>query len=59
MILRSIIDRDRRGAIFLGLLAIAAIVVPVCHLMFPPSSIFHISTSSVALPPQSRLPARV
>ncbi len=49
MILRSIIDGDRRGAIFLALLAIAAVVVPVCHLLFPPSSVFHISTSSVAL----------
>ena len=49
MILRSIIDGDRRGAIFLALLAIAAVWVPVCHLLFPPSSVFHISTSSVAL----------
>ncbi len=49
MIWRSLIDGDRRGAIFLGLLAIAAVVVPFGHLVFPPSSFFHISTSSVAL----------
>ncbi|MEQ1613273.1 MAG: urea ABC transporter permease subunit UrtC [Hyphomicrobiaceae bacterium] len=49
MIIRSLLDSDRRGAIFLGLLAIAAIVVPFCHLAFAPSSLFHISTSSVAL----------
>ncbi len=46
---RSLIESDRRGAIFLGLLGIAAIVVPFGHLVFPPSSFFHISTSSVAL----------
>ncbi len=49
MIIRSTLLDDRRGAIFLGALAIAAIVVPVCHLLFPPSSVLHISTSSVAL----------
>ncbi len=49
MIVRALIESDKRGAIFLGLLAIAAIVVPFCHLVFSPSSFFHISTSSVAL----------
>jgi urea transport system permease protein len=49
MMIRTLLQDDRRGAIFLGLLGLAAIVVPFCHLVFQPSSIFHISTSSVAL----------
>ena len=49
MIIRSLLNDDRRGALFLGLLAIAAVVVPFCHLAFSPSSLLHISTSSVAL----------
>ncbi len=49
MIARTFLTDDRRSAIFLGLLAIAAVVVPFCHLVFPPSSLLHIGTSSVAL----------
>ncbi len=49
MIARTFLTDDRRSAIFLGLLAIAAVVVPFCHLVFPPTSILHIGTSSVAL----------
>jgi urea transport system permease protein len=49
MMIRTLLADDRRGAIFLGLLAIAAVIVPFCHLVFAPSSFLHISTSSVAL----------
>jgi urea transport system permease protein len=49
MIIRTLLADDRRGAIFLGLLGLAAVIVPFCHLVFPSSSLLHVSTSSVAL----------
>ncbi|MFZ4807894.1 MAG: urea ABC transporter permease subunit UrtC [Hyphomicrobiaceae bacterium] len=49
MIMRALLADDRRGQIFVGLLLLLAIVVPVLHLALPPSSPFHVSTTTVAL----------
>jgi urea transport system permease protein len=40
---------EGRGAVFLGLLAAAAVLVPVCNLLVPPASPFHIGTGTVVL----------
>ena len=40
---------DRRARIFLFVVAIAALLVPVCNLALPPSSQFHVPTYIVAL----------
>ena len=47
--LASMIRYDRGGAILLGLLVVAAVVVPVCNLYFPEDSPLHISTYTVTL----------
>jgi urea transport system permease protein len=50
MITSLIIDSlDRRGKIFLALLAAFTVLVPACNLLFPPSSMFHVPTYMVAL----------
>ena len=50
MITRRLLEApDGRGWIFLGLLAAAAIIVPCLNVFVPPSSPFHISTTTVAL----------
>jgi urea transport system permease protein len=40
---------EGRGALFLGLLAAIAILVPLCNLVVPPTSAFHITTGTVVL----------
>ncbi len=40
---------EGRGAIFLGILAVLAVLVPFCNLALPPSSPFHISNGTVVL----------
>ena len=47
--LASMIRYDRGGAILLGLLVVAAVVVPVCNLYFPEDSPLHMSTYAVTL----------
>jgi urea transport system permease protein len=50
MITRRFLEApDGRGWIFLGLLVAAAIVVPSLNILVPPTSPFHISTTTVAL----------
>jgi urea transport system permease protein len=50
MITRRFLEApDGRGWVFLGLLATAAIVVPCLNILVPPTSLFHISTTTVAL----------
>jgi urea transport system permease protein len=46
---RPALPVDRAGAVLLGLLLLAAIVVPVCNLLVPDSSALHISTYTVTL----------
>ena len=48
-LLRVLFDAGNRGKIFLGVLGIAAILVPLLHLAVPPTSALHLSTSAVAL----------
>ena len=40
---------DRKGWVFLTLLALAAVLVPASNLLLPPSSPFHVPTHAVAL----------
>ncbi len=40
---------EGRGAIFLGILGLLAVLVPFCNLALPPSSPFHISNGTVVL----------
>jgi urea transport system permease protein len=50
MITRRLIEApDGRGWIFLAILAAAAIAVPLLNVFVPPSSPFHITTTTVAL----------
>ena len=53
MILRSlginILEGDRGGKIFLGILLAVSIIVPVANLVFPAGSVFHLSTYTVTL----------
>ena len=50
MITKLILESlDRRGKIFLGILALAALMVPVLNLALPPSSPFHVPSYVVAL----------
>ena len=50
MITRRLLEAsDARGAIFLAVLAAAMVIVPILHLLVPPSSPFHVGTSGVAL----------
>ncbi len=55
MITRAILSRDASrlidtgGWIFLGILAFAAIAVPLLNLLVPPGSLFHVPTYMVAL----------
>ncbi|MFM7345089.1 MAG: urea ABC transporter permease subunit UrtC [Tagaea sp.] len=50
MIAAALAERlDGRGWIFLAILAALAVVVPVCNLLVPPSSPFHIGTGTVVL----------
>lgn len=47
--LTKVFQHDRGGQIFLALLAVIAVVVPVCNLLIPESSVFHLSTYTVTL----------
>jgi urea transport system permease protein len=40
---------EGRGLLFLAIVALVALLVPVCNLLVPPSSPFHISTGTVVL----------
>ena len=43
------LKKDRGGQIFLGLLALATLLVPLLNLLLPESSMFHLSTYTVTL----------
>ena len=48
---RLLASLDGRGRIFLGVLALLAVVIPLLNLLLPPSSFFHVpggSTSCVS-----------
>ncbi|KAB2920319.1 MAG: urea ABC transporter permease subunit UrtC [Hyphomicrobiaceae bacterium] len=50
MITRRLIEApDGRGWIFLAIVLVAAVLVPLLHLLLPPSSPFHVSTSVMTL----------
>ena len=50
MITRRLLEgSENRGAIFLAILAAVTVLVPILHLAVPPSSVFHMGTSAVAL----------
>jgi urea transport system permease protein len=50
MITRRLLEApDGRGWIFLGVLVAAAIIVPCLNVLVPPTSVFHVSTTTVAL----------
>jgi urea transport system permease protein len=40
---------EGRGAVFLGILAALAVLVPICNLLVPQGNLFHISTGMVVL----------
>lgn len=40
---------DRRGKIFLGILAVVAVLIPLLNLLTAPGSVFHVPTYAVAL----------
>ncbi len=48
-LLLSALKADRGGQVLLGLLAIAAVAVPVLNLLVPEGSFFHLSTYTVTL----------
>ena len=48
MIARSLLS-DRRGQIFVALLIAAAVLVPLSNLLLPPTSVLHVSTTSMGL----------
>ncbi|MBN9261473.1 MAG: urea ABC transporter permease subunit UrtC [Hyphomicrobium sp.] len=49
MITRALLTDDRTGKWFLAIVLGLAVVVPLLHLVVPPSSPFHISTATLAL----------
>ena len=50
MITRRLLEApDNRGWIFLAIILGAAVIVPLLHLVVPPSSMFYVSTSSMTL----------
>ena len=49
MLLRRLLDHELGGWILLGVLASAAVVVPVANLIVPEDSAFHVSTYTVTL----------
>ncbi|NVK19453.1 MAG: urea ABC transporter permease subunit UrtC [Methylocystaceae bacterium] len=48
-VLLGFLLNDRGGQILLGLLAAAAVLVPICNIFVPESSIFHVPTYMVSL----------
>ncbi|WP_027328514.1 urea ABC transporter permease subunit UrtC [Marinimicrobium agarilyticum] len=49
MLTQRLLLSDRGGMIVLGLIVLMAIVVPVCNLLVPSDSAFHVSTYTVTL----------
>ncbi len=49
MLTFRLLSHDRGGIVLLTILALAAVIVPVCNLYVPPESPFHISSYTVAL----------
>ncbi len=49
MLTQRLLLNDRGGMIVLGLIVLMAIVVPVCNLLVPSDSAFHVSTYTVTL----------
>lgn len=49
MIFGKILSSDRGGAVLLILLALACVLVPVCSLLVPETSVFHLQSYAVAL----------
>lgn len=45
----GILNGDRGGQILLGALLAIAIIIPIANLVFPPESVFHLSTYTVTL----------
>ena len=46
---RGLLEHDRGGRIFLLLLVLVAVIVPLLHLLAPPSSPWHVSAYTVSL----------
>lgn len=49
MLIQRLLLNDRGGMLVLGLIALAAIIVPIGNLLVPPDSAFYISTYAVTL----------
>ena len=49
MIFGKLLSSDRGGAVLLVLLALACVIVPVCSLLVPESSVFHLQSYAVTL----------
>ena len=49
MITHALISNDKTGKWFLAIVLGMAVIVPLLHLAVPPTSLFHISTSTMAL----------
>jgi urea transport system permease protein len=49
MLLNRWLDHERGGKILLAVLGVLAVVVPVCNLLVPVDSAFHVSTFTVTL----------
>lgn len=48
-VIAQLFEDNRGGKIFLSILAALAVIVPVCNLMVPEGSVFHLSTYTVTL----------
>ena len=49
MISRAVIKDDRQALVFLGIVLAVTLLFPLAHLVFPATSAFHVSTSTIAL----------
>jgi urea transport system permease protein len=49
MITHALISNDKTGKWFLAIVLGMAVIVPLLHLAVPPTSLFHVSTSTMAL----------
>ena len=49
MLTRRLLDHERGGRVLLGVLALAAVLVPAANLLAPEGSFFHLSSYTVAL----------
>ena len=47
--IKTILEDDKGGKVFLSVLTLVAIVVPILHLLVPEGSAFHLSAYTVSL----------